>query len=101
MEYKGVLISVADINKARKFYEDLFGLELYQDYGINISFACGISLQQDFHWLVNIPKESVLCSTTSPKYSILKDLILLENHQIVLLQSTIQHYYFPTVGDSA
>ena len=60
MKYVCVVISVADINAARKFYEDLFGLEVYQDYGRNIAFTCGLALQQDFAWLVNIPKEKVL-----------------------------------------
>ena len=54
------VISVADIHKSRQFYEELFGLELDQDYGINISFTCGLSLQQEFDWLVSIPKEKVL-----------------------------------------
>lgn len=60
MKYSCTVISVSDINKARKFYEDLFGLELYQDYGINISFTCGLSLQQEFDWLVNISKDKIL-----------------------------------------
>ena len=60
MKYKGTLISVADINAARAFYEALFGLELYQDYGINISFTCGLSLQQNIDWLVDLPKDKVL-----------------------------------------
>lgn len=60
MKYTCILISVSDVNAARKFYEDLFGLELYQDYGINISFTCGLALQQNFDWLVNLPKESIL-----------------------------------------
>ena len=60
MKYTCVVISVADINAARKFYEGLFGLEVYQDYGINIAFTCGLALQQDFDWLVNLPKEKVL-----------------------------------------
>ncbi len=60
MKYASTVISVSDINKARKFYEDLFGLELYQDYGINISFTCGLSLQQEFDWLVNLPKEKII-----------------------------------------
>ena len=65
MKYSGVVISVEDVNKSRKFYEELFGLELYQDYGINISFSCGLSLQQEFDWLVNIPKERVLKETNN------------------------------------
>ena len=60
MKYTCTVISVTDINAARKFYEDLFGLELYQDYGINVSFTCGLALQQDFDWLVNLPKESIV-----------------------------------------
>lgn len=60
MKHVCMLISVADINAARKFYEDLFGLEVFQDYGKNIAFTCGLALQQDFDWLVNLPKEKVL-----------------------------------------
>lgn len=60
MKYTCMLIAVADINVARKFYEDLFGLEVFQDYGRNIAFTCGLALQQDFGWLVDLPKERVL-----------------------------------------
>lgn len=60
MKYICTVISVADIGAAKKFYEDLFGLEVYQDYGKNIAFTCGLALQQDFDWLVSIPKETVL-----------------------------------------
>ena len=60
MKYTSTVIAVSDINASRRFYEDLFGLELYQDYGINISFTCGLSLQQEFDWLIGAPKETVL-----------------------------------------
>mgnify|MGYP001076234632 FL=1 len=60
MKHVCMLISVADINAARKFYEDLFGLEVFQDYGKNIAFTCGLALQQDIDWLVNLPKEKIL-----------------------------------------
>lgn len=60
MKHVCMLISVVDINTARKFYEDLFGLEVFQDYGRNIAFTCGLALQQDFDWLVHLPKESIL-----------------------------------------
>ncbi len=45
MKYVSTCISVEDINESGKFYEDLFGLEVYQDYGINIMFSCGLALQ--------------------------------------------------------
>ena len=51
------LISVADINAARKFYEDLFGLEVFQEYGKNIAITCGLALQQDFDDFLNKLKQ--------------------------------------------
>ena len=60
MKHVCMLISVADINAAIKFYEDLFGLEVFQDYGRNVAFTCGLALQQDFDWLVDLPKEKIL-----------------------------------------
>ncbi len=65
MKYNCTVISVEDIHVARKFYEDLFGLEVFQDYGINIAFTCGLALQQDFDWLVHLPKENVLAKSNN------------------------------------
>ncbi len=59
MKYQGVCIAVKDVILSKKFYQDLFELEVFQDYGINISFG-GLSLQQEFDGLLGIPKESVL-----------------------------------------
>ena len=57
MKHICMLISVSDIDAARNFYEDLFGLEVFQNYGKNIAFTCRLALQQDFDWLVNLPKK--------------------------------------------
>lgn len=65
MKYVCALISVSDINAAKKFYEDLFGLEVYQDYGKNVAFSCGLALQQDFDWLVDLPKEKILSKSNN------------------------------------
>ena len=70
MRYTCTVIAVADIKAARKFYEDLFGLEVFQDYGRNIAFTCGLALQQDFDWLVNLPEEKVLKNPTMRKSSL-------------------------------
>ena len=53
------VLSVAEIHAARAFYEDLFGLELYQDYGRDLTFTCGLSLQQDFHWLTGLSRAQI------------------------------------------
>lgn len=60
MNYGYTVLAVADVHKARTFYEDLFALELYQNYGLNIAFTCGLSLQQKFDWLVGIPAEQIV-----------------------------------------
>ncbi len=60
MRYTAALISVADIHVSRAFYEELFGLKLDHDYGINVSFTCGLALQQNFAWLAGVPEESVV-----------------------------------------
>ena len=60
MKYVGTVLAVADVHAARAFYEGLFGLEVYQDYGIHVSFTCGLSLQQEFDWLVQLPKEQIV-----------------------------------------
>ena len=60
MKYLGTVISVSDVKAARKFYEGLFGLEVDQDFGINISFVGGLALQQEFDWIVGVPKEKIL-----------------------------------------
>ena len=59
MKYQGVCIAVKDVDLSKKFYQDLFGLEVFQDYGINVSFG-GLSLQQDFDLLLGFPKEKML-----------------------------------------
>ena len=61
MKYVGTVLAVADVHAARAFYEGLFGLEVYQDYGIHVSFTCGLSLQQEFDWLVQLPNNVELC----------------------------------------
>lgn len=53
------LLSVKDVNKARAFYEELFGLKVDADFGINVGFDCGLSLQQDFSWLTGIPEGEI------------------------------------------
>lgn len=59
MRYTAALISVEDIRISRAFYEGLFGLDVDHDYGINVSFSCGLALQQNFAWLAGVPADSV------------------------------------------
>ncbi|WP_041138845.1 VOC family protein [Beduini massiliensis] len=96
MRFTGTVLSVADIHAARKFYEDLFHLEVYQDYGINIMFTCGISLQQDFDWLVNLPKEKIIAYPNNIELCFEEEnfddfLKKLGNYEIEYLGDVIEH----------
>lgn len=44
--FQSVVIFVKDMNTAVKFYKDLLELEVMHDFGLNISFSCGIALWQ-------------------------------------------------------
>lgn len=59
MKYSGLCLAVKDVNRSKQFYQEIFGLAVYQDYGTHVSFG-EFSIQQDFEWLVGVPKESVL-----------------------------------------
>lgn len=39
MKYSGLCIAVKDVNLSKKFYQEIFGLEVFQDYGIHVSFG--------------------------------------------------------------
>lgn len=60
MKLESVVLAVKDIEKAKKFYEELFDQKVVLDHGINISFDGGFALQQDFNWLVGIDKRKVI-----------------------------------------
>jgi len=53
------LLAVKDIAAARAFYEELFSMTVAFDFGRNIAFDCGLSLQEDFDWLTGIPKSEI------------------------------------------
>lgn len=60
MKFVCSVISVKDINRSKKFYQELFDLKVESDYGINIAFEGGIALQQEFDWLLGIEKSDIV-----------------------------------------
>jgi len=60
MKYEALCLSVKDVKASKKFYQDLMGLEIDSDWGVNICFKGGIALQQDFHEMIGVRKESVM-----------------------------------------
>lgn len=50
MRLKNVLIVVKDIERSRKYYHDLFGLEMIVDHGGNMILTEGLVLQEEKYW---------------------------------------------------
>ena len=51
MKYKMPLLVVSDIAISRKFYEDILDQKTTMDFGANITFEGGFSLQTKKSWV--------------------------------------------------
>ena len=59
MKLKNILIVVKDIEKSRKFYQDLFGIELVLDNDGNMILTEGLVLQDEKIWKSFLDKDIV------------------------------------------
>ena len=50
MKLRNVLIVVKDIEQSKKYYHDLFGLEMLLDNGGNMILSEGLVLQEEECW---------------------------------------------------
>ena len=57
MKYMTTLIAVKDLEKSKKFYHDVLGLEVVADFGANVALTGGISLQTADTWKDFIHKQ--------------------------------------------
>jgi catechol 2,3-dioxygenase-like lactoylglutathione lyase family enzyme len=68
MKLKNVLIVVKDIERARQFYHDLFGLQLILDNGGNMILTEGLVLQEEKYWKQFLEKEIIPRNNASELY---------------------------------
>lgn len=59
MKLKNVLIVVKDIERAKRFYHELFGLETVLDSGGNVIMTEGLVLQEEKLWKAFLGREIV------------------------------------------
>ncbi|MDO4989973.1 MAG: VOC family protein [Eubacteriales bacterium] len=59
MKLKNVLIVVKDIERSRRFYRDLFGLEMILDNDGNMILTEGLVLQEEKYWRAFLGKEII------------------------------------------
>jgi len=57
MKFLGTLIVVKDMERARRFYIDVMGLEVTHDFGANVGLTGGIALQTSETWEMFIRKK--------------------------------------------
>ncbi|MDO9491818.1 VOC family protein [Acetobacterium sp.] len=57
MKFEAPMLVVDDINRSRAFYCDVFGLKVVMDFGENITFDAGFSLQDKALWATFIDAE--------------------------------------------
>lgn len=60
MRYSGVLLAVSDLDKSKKFYQELFDQTIVLDLGWNVTFSGGFIIQLNFDKLTNIPKDKII-----------------------------------------
>ena len=68
MKLKNILIVVKDIEKSRKFYQDLFGIELVLDNDGNMILSEGLVLQDEKIWKNFLGKDIISKSNSCELY---------------------------------
>jgi len=68
MRLKNILIVVKDIEKSRKFYHDLFGIDLVLDNGGNMILTEGLVLQDEKIWKSFLDRDIVPKSNSCELY---------------------------------
>ena len=68
MKLKNVLIVVKDIEKARQFYHDLFGLERILDNDGNMILTEGLVLQEEKYWTEFLGRDVIPENNASELY---------------------------------
>lgn len=74
MRLKNVLIVVNDIEKSKKFYKDLFGLDVILDNDGNVILTEGLVLQDAKIWKEFIRKDIVVQNNATELYFEEKDI---------------------------
>ena len=74
MKLKNYLIVVKDIEKSRRFYEELFGMKMLVDNDGNMTFNDGLALQEEKYWKAFLGKDIIPESNSSELYFEEKDI---------------------------
>ena len=85
MKLKNVLIVVKDMERSRRFYHDLFGLEMILDNDGNMVLTEGLVLQDEKYWEASLGKEILPESNSCELY--------FEEAEIEVVIEKLERYY--------
>ena len=68
MKLKNFLIVVKDIERSRRFYEDLFGLKMLVDNDGNMVLSDGLALREEKYWKEFLGKDIIQESNSCELY---------------------------------
>lgn len=68
MHLKNILIVVSDIEKSKRFYQELFGLTVTVDFGENVILTEGLVLQEKKAWEDLIGREVKIAANNAELY---------------------------------
>lgn len=97
MKFQLPLLAVQDVERSKKFYQDLFEQEVILDLGKNVTFSGGFAIQEDFAWLTDIDPNSVVRNSHNMELYFEVDdfdafLHLLEEHKEIKLVHSPKKY---------
>ncbi|MGM9530989.1 VOC family protein [Intestinibacter sp.] len=67
MKFTSTLIAVSDLEKSKKFYQDVLGLDIIADFGANVTLTGGVVLQTLETWkkFINKDEEQIVFNNNS------------------------------------
>ncbi|MCR4962488.1 MAG: VOC family protein [Firmicutes bacterium] len=60
MKYAGTLLAVADMERSKRFYQEVLGLSVAADFGANVMLEGGVFLQTLETWLTFIRSDEIV-----------------------------------------
>ncbi|MCI6737678.1 MAG: VOC family protein [Intestinibacter sp.] len=67
MKFTSTLIAVSDLEKSKRFYQDVLGLDIIADFGANVTLTGGVVLQTLETWkqFINKNEEQIIFKNNS------------------------------------
>lgn len=98
MNYKSTLIAVKDMDKAKRFYNEILGLDIIEDFGENVTLTGGISLQTLDTWktFINKNEEEIVFHNNATELYFEEDdlegfIKRLDKYKIKMLHPVFEH----------